>query len=491
MKGKITVIGLGSSDENHLSLGVYRLLKETNHLYLRTKEHPLTSFLEKEGIVFKTFDSLYDNNTEYEKVYQEIAAQLLEAANAGEIVIYGVPGHPMVAEKSVQYLLDQGEQQGIEVEIVGGESFLDTIFSSLKIDPIDGFIFINGEVLIKKDLDPNKNIVIGQVYDQWVASDVKLTLMEIYPDEAPVYIAANLGIKGKEVIKEIPLYQLDYDPNDFHHLSSVYVPPFVSTEATHGLFDTLEDIVRILRSPDGCPWDRKQTHQSIRQNLIEETYELVETIDSQDMEHMVEELGDVLLQIMLHSQIATEEGYFTINDVIKQLNNKLVRRHPHVFGEEKAEKAEDAYQHWQQIKQQEKAEKGIIEGSHLDGIPVDLPAVLKAFKLQKKAARVGFDWDKIESVYDKIQEEITELKVATEDQQIAELGDLLFAVINLARFLDADPEQALALTNQKFIQRFQYIERKLKENKVEISEASLEEMERYWNEAKSVEGEML
>ena len=390
----------------------------------------------------------------------------------------------MVAEKSVQYLLNQGEEREVEVEVIGGESFLDTVFSSLKIDPIDGFIFINGEIITKKDLDPYKNIVIGQVYDQWVASDVKLTLMDIYPDEAPVFIVGHLGIKGKEIIKKVPLYQLDHEPTDFHHLSSVFVPPFVTTEVTHALFDTLVDIVEILRSPNGCPWDRKQTHQSIRQNLIEETYELAETIDLLDMDHMVEELGDVLLQVMLHSQIATEEGYFTISDVVKHLNDKLVRRHPHVFGDEKAEKAEEAFQHWQQIKQQEKKEKGLEDSSYLDGIPMDLPAILKAYKLQKKAAKVGFDWDNIEDVYDKIQEEIKEIQSAKQEDQLAELGDLLFAVINLARFLQVDPEQALALTNQKFVKRFQYIEQKLKENRIDITKASLEEMERYWNEAK-------
>jgi len=482
MNGRITIVGLGSGTEDQLSLGIYKMLKHSKQLYLRTKVHPVVAFLEEEGISYQSFDYLYDSLSDYEKVYQEIANTLISLVLDGDSLVYAVSGHPMVAERSVQNLIKLGKEQGVEVDVLGGESFLDTFFARLHIDPIEGFLFLNGEGILYKDLDPSKHTVIAQVYDQWVASDLKLTLMELYPDDYKVLIASNLGMGEQEIIKEIPLYELDRHPEEFHHLSSLFIPKAQSGKIYEPTFSRLEEIIKILRSPDGCPWDRAQTHQSIRKNLIEETYELIETIDDLDLEHMIEELGDVLLQVMLHSQIASDDGYFGIHDVISQLNQKLIRRHPHVFGEEKAEQAEEAYLHWEQIKQQEKGNKK--RESFLDGIPQDLPTIMKAYKLQKKAAKVGFDWEKREDVYLKIEEEIHELREAPVEHQLDELGDVLFAIINLARFMDIDPEQALASTNRKFIRRFNYIEQKLKENEKPIEQASLAEMEEYWNEAK-------
>lgn len=488
MDGKITIVGLGSGTEEQLSLGVYKILKNSEYLFLRTKVHPVVSFLEKERIDYKTFDFLYDTLTEYEQVYKEITSLLIGQARLGSSIVYAVPGHPMVAEKSVQYLLKDGRDSNIEVEIIGGESFLDTFFSRLNIDPIEGFVFLNGENISRTDINPTKNTIIGQVYDSWVASDVKLTLMEVYTNDMPIWIVSNLGISGKEVIKKVPLYELDHHPEDFHHLSSLYLPKTSDEKVYERTFNRLFEIVQILRGPEGCPWDRDQTHQSIRKNLIEEAYELAETIDEMDLDHMIEELGDVLLQVMLHSQIADDEGYFDINDVIQQLNQKLVRRHPHVFGDENAEEAEEALKHWHKIKQQEKGEsKQIYFDSVLDGIPKDLPAISKAYKLQKKAANVGFDWSDIEDVYSKIQEEIREIKAADKDNQKEEIGDLIFAVVNLARFMKIDPEEALAKTNLKITKRFHYIEKKLKEEQISIEDASLEIMERFWIEAKEID----
>ncbi len=485
MSGKITVVGLGSGSVENLSLGVYRKLKNSKHNYLRTKAHPVVDFLEQEGISFETFDYLYDTLDKYDEVYLQIASVLLDKAEEGQSPFYAVPGNPMVAEKSVQHLLEKAPERNVEINILGGESFLDTVFSRLHVDPIDGFIFLNGETISHEQLDPKINTVIGQVYNQWVASDVKLSLMEVYPDEMLLYIVSYLGIEGKEEIKEIPLYELDHHADDFHHLSSLFIPKSSDTKVYERQFSRLVEIVEILRSPNGCPWDRAQTHQSIRKNAIEEMYEFVETIDELDFDHMVEELGDVLLQVMLHAQIAEEEGYFNIFDVVQQINQKLVRRHPHVFGDQTAEKAEEALQHWDKIKQQEKEKRGEEQSaSVLDGVPKDLPAVLKAYTLQKKASKVGFDWSDSEDIFAKIQEEFQEVKQASEEEKMGELGDLLFAVVNLARFMKVDPEAALTQTNHKFIKRFHYIEKKLKEDHVPIDEASLDVMEHYWNEAK-------
>ncbi len=493
MNGKITVIGLGSSNEEHLSLGAYKILTNSEHVYFRTEIHPVVEFLKKEKLQFITFDYLYDSMTKYDDVYQEITSLLIDEAKKGKDLVYGVPGHPMVAEKSVKYILEKGKENNIVIEIFGGESFIDTFFSKLHIDPIEGFLFFNGETVLRSDLNTTKNIIIGQVYNRFIASDLKLTLMELYPDDYVVWIVSNLGIDEEEKIIKTCLFELDHHAEMFHHLSSVFVPKSDEEKLRLNQCSKLIEIVEILRSPEGCPWDRVQTHQSIRKHLIEETYELVEAIDESDVNLMEEELGDVLLQVLLHSRIAEEDGYFNIYDVIEHINKKLIRRHPHVFGDKKAKEVEDALTHWNEVKQKEKEMTGEERLSVLDGIPKDLPAVLKAYKIQKKAADVNFDWINIEDVYDKIEEEINELKQANEDEKLVELGDLLFSVINLARFLQLDPEEALAKTNSKFMKRFHYIEEMLKEKNIPITSATLEQMESYWDDAKkkekSVKGE--
>jgi tetrapyrrole methylase family protein/MazG family protein len=481
----ITVVGLGAGDLEQLPYGIYKTLKQARHLYLRTREHPVVRQLAAEGVSFQSFDSVYERNQSFDEVYDQITAELLQTARAQGEIVYAVPGHPLVAERTVQLLLEKGPEQGVSVEIGGGQSFIDPLFARLRIDPIEGFSLLDGTALRADQLHPTMHTIIAQVYDKLVASDVKLTLMDVYPDEYPVTVATAVGVPGEERIETVPLYQLDHIDH-FGNLSLVYVGPTRDERVRYRQFSYLKEIVAILRSPEGCPWDREQTHRSIRKNLIEETYEVLETIDDDDPDAMCEELGDLLMQIMLHSQMAAEDGYFTVDDVVAGLNEKLIRRHPHVFGEKNASDADEAFANWQEIKAQEKAAKGIntSEQSPLAGIPRDLPALMYAYKLQKKAAEVGFDWDDIEDVYRKVEEEYRELREASEEERTGELGDLLFAVVNLARFYKLDPEEALAMTNRKFRQRFSYIEEKLREAGRTFADTNLQEMDKWWEEAK-------
>jgi tetrapyrrole methylase family protein/MazG family protein len=250
--------------------------------------------------------------------------------------------------------------------------------------------------------------------------------------------------------------------------------------------------VATLRSPEGCPWDREQTHASLRKNMIEEMYEVLETIDDDDPDAMCEELGDLMLQIVLHSQIEEEIGTFSVYDVINGLNEKLIRRHPHVFGNRSAANSDEALANWQEMKQQEKQRKGIEANrqSVLAGVPRGLPSLLKAWKIQKKAATVGFDWERVEDVVAKVQEEVDELLVEIRRDnkvlQREEFGDLLFATVNLSRFLQIDPEEALALANVKFTKRFTYIEQQLRLKGQSLKDTSLQEMEQLWQMSKNV-----
>ena len=250
-------------------------------------------------------------------------------------------------------------------------------------------------------------------------------------------------------------------------------------------FKRLLDIMAQLRSPEGCPWDREQTPQSLKPYLIEETYEVLEAIDQNNDENIAEELGDLLLQVVFHAQIASEESRFTIDDVTQAISDKLIRRHPHVFGDVEAKTPDEVVKNWESIKAKEKPKK---KTSVLDGVPPQLPALFKARRLQEKAARVGFDWDDIDDVAAKVKEETQELvqaKKSGQQQHIEEeFGDLLFSLVNLARYLNICPEEALTQTNNKFRRRFQYIEQELSQVKKTPQEATLEEMDALWEKAK-------
>lgn len=251
-------------------------------------------------------------------------------------------------------------------------------------------------------------------------------------------------------------------------------------------FEDLLEIMRILRSPKGCPWDREQDHESLKKYLIEETYEVIEAVDMKNPEKLCEELGDVLLQVIFHARIAEENGQFSINDVIQSISQKMVSRHKHVFGLEHAETADDVIDLWEKIKKEEKGYKN--QTSVLDGVPSVLPALMRSYKVQEKAAKVGFDWDNIEDAWKKVIEEAGELREAYLSGDLAkseeEIGDLLFAVVNVARFLKIEPELALTGTIGKFIKRFEYIEKRSIEMGRELTSMTLAEMDELWEEAK-------
>lgn len=254
-------------------------------------------------------------------------------------------------------------------------------------------------------------------------------------------------------------------------------------------FSDLLEIMRILRAENGCPWDREQTHESLKQYLLEETYEVMEVIDKNDPQKLCEELGDVLLQVIFHAQIASENGYFNINDVIDGISKKMVSRHVHVFGNDKCNTANDVVELWEKLKKKEKG--NITHTNVLQAIPTNLPALIRAYKVQHKAALVGFDWDNIEDVINKVHEEIEELSQVynTNEKEKAseEIGDSIFALVNLARFLDIHPEFCLTSTTEKFIRRFNYIEEEATKKGRKLEDMTLAEMDSLWNEAKKCE----
>jgi tetrapyrrole methylase family protein/MazG family protein len=251
-------------------------------------------------------------------------------------------------------------------------------------------------------------------------------------------------------------------------------------------FDDLIEIMKYLRAPDGCPWDRVQTHESIRSNFIEETYEVIEAIDNKDSELLKEELGDVLLQVVFHSEMSAEENEFDINDVINGVCKKLVERHPHVFGDVKADNSEEALKSWDNVKMAKKSQKKQSEA--MDSVSKALPSLMRAEKIQKKAAKVGFDWEDVNGALGKVCEETDELKEAVTsgntDLQAEELGDLLFSVVNVSRFIKVDSEKALYDACDKFTDRFKKLEILAEERDIDIKTASLSQLDSLWEEVK-------
>lgn len=482
---KIIVAGLGPGSMEYLPVKTYSLMGSLPRVFLRTEKHPLVKDLAGKGISFTSFDYLYDRSDSFDEVYERIVNILLEEAKKGE-VLYAVPGHPMVAERTVRLLIQRMEDPG-DLEIIPAMSCLDALYAALKLDPTEGLCIVDCLDLpetLGKNPDTSRPMLCTQFYDSMVASEVKLSLMEHYPDDHPVVLVHGAGVPGQEMVKTLPLYELDRQ-KWIDYLTSLFVPALqVSTES--GSFETLVDIMARLRRSDGCPWDLEQDFQSLKKYVIEETYEVIEAVEEGDMHKLQEELGDLLLQVVFYSQIAKEKGAFDIKEVIGGISQKLIRRHPHVFGKGVEVKCvEDVNANWEKIKHREHEDRPRFD------IPRQLPALMRAEKVQKKAAETGFDWPDMKGAWAKIYEELDELSSAVKDnagsEVTGELGDLLFAVVNTARFLQVDPEEALGRTIDKFIRRFRYIEEAAEGKGKAPEDMSLEEMDKLWNQAKELD----
>ena len=483
----LTIIGLGAGDFDQLQMGVYKKLKAAKKLYVRTVDHPVLHELATEGLQFESFDAVYEKHGTFQPVYEEIAEKLIEAATI-EDVMYAVPGHPLVAEQTVQLLIAAQAAGKVHVVIEGGQSFLDPIFGALKIDPIEGFQLLDGTSFSMHDLNMRQHILIAQVYDTFSASEVKLTLMEKYDDEYPVTVVTAAG-SSQEKIVTVPLYELDQRV-EVNNLTTVYVPPVKSQEQALRDWTTFRQIIATLRGPEGCPWDQKQTHESLKKYLLEEAHEYLAAVDAEDDFGMIEELGDVLLQVFLNAQIGEDLGYFTLEDVLASISEKMIRRHPHVFSDVSVEDADEVVANWEAIKAKE---KDMRDQPLLDEAYRASSSLQTAYNYQKRAAKVGFDWPEVAQAWDKFAEEWqefrTEMTNGSDASRLDEFGDVLFTLVNLARFYKLSPEEAMLHANEKFARRFGYVEKKVKESGKPFTDYTLEQLDAFWEEAKQMERE--
>jgi tetrapyrrole methylase family protein / MazG family protein len=506
----LVIAGLGPGGVGQLTAEGRDLLQQAlaeGRLLLRTRIHPTVEGWPALGEA-PSLDHLYEQGADFGAVYERIAGAVLEAAQAlleGIELVYAVPGHPAVGEATVPRLRALARAAGIGLRLVPGLSFVDSVGAVLEEDLGEGLRVADALALGR--IDPTVPLLVCQVYSRRVASGVKLALGKHYPDEHPVILIRAAGVPGQERISRRPLFEVDRD--DFaDHLTSLWVPPLAPLEALREP-QTLQEVMARLRAPDGCPWDREQTHASLRKYLLEETYETLEALDAGDVAALEEELGDLLLQIVFHAQVADEAGEFDLGDVVAGIVAKLIRRHPHVFGDEAhgggavGHDAEAVLRNWETLKRAERAQKGAAGGgdgtegagesggrSMLDGVPRAMPALAYAQAVQERVARVGFDWPDVAGVVEKVAEEARELAEAPPEDHKArqeELGDLLFAAVNLSRRLGIDAEEALRGANAKFRARFAAMEGAARGAGKGLEEYDASGLDALWEGAKAAE----
>ncbi len=506
MTAAITILGLGPGSIHDLTLQARTLLaqaaEQEQMVYFRTAIHPTVEPLKVEipTLHITSFDSLYEESADWSTLYQQIAEEVCNLA-AQHPIIYAVPGHPLIGESSVQIVLRLAKERALSTTIVAGLSFVEPVCTAVGLDPFDaGTQLLDATMLaalrpdeIAGKVIPTIPLLVTQVYNRRLASEVKLALSECYPDEWLVKLVRAASVTSteadaEETVIEMPLYELDRNTYA-NHLSTLYVPPTDEMQALR-LPETLRYLImRLRRDPDGCPWDRAQTHETLTRYVIEETYEVVEALEENNMDKLAEELGDLLLQVYLHAEIARQAEEFTLGDVYEHINAKMIRRHPHIFGDVEVSNANQVVQNWEAIKREERIQAGkdVQRESILDGVPQASPALIIAQEYQKRAAKVGFDYDTIEAVQGKLQEELQELREAnTPEHQLEEMGDVLYMVARLARTYKIDAEEALRKANRKFYHRFQAMEEIAREQGRELTSLGKPEWSTLWQNAKSL-----
>ncbi len=481
MKPSITVVSLGPGDPKLLTLQSYEAIKNAKHLVLRTAHHRTAEYLQEQGIAFESFDALYDQYDDFDALHFDMADKLWSFSEKKNITFAVIDA---TTDGAVKALKERLPAEG-KLQILPGVTVADACLSLLPHTLRHaGRVRIMPAIdVVDASPDPSTPLLITELWDRVLAGEVKLRLSDIYGDEALVcFFPSSVNINRKPQV--IPLCEMDRQPR-YDHTVAVYIPQIGLHDRQRYCFDDLLHVMHILRQQ--CPWDGEQTHESLRKYLIEEAYEACDAIDDDDMEHLADELGDVLLQIAFHSDIAQTAGEFSIGDVTTAIVRKMIFRHAHIFGDVHCATADDVVQSWEKLK---KLEKGLsTQASVLADISKGLPALMRAEKVQKKAAQVGFDWDDAIGALPKIHEETEEVLAELEagGNPAEELGDLLFSVVNVARLAGHTPELLLKAATDKFIRRFTAMENLIISDEKSLEGLTLAEMDVYWNRVKANE----
>jgi tetrapyrrole methylase family protein/MazG family protein len=464
----ITIVIIPAPDA--LTLAQQKALLGKGTTFLQTEKHPSVQVLRDLRLSFVSMDDLFESSEDFDALNAAIAKRLCEAGDC----VYLATGS--IQKSQLPAIQKAAQSRGITVRVLPHLSAGDVAFPDR-----EAAISISAHDL-PEGIDPEQNYVVEEIDSRIIAGEVKLFLSEFVPDESTVSLA-SIGGDGSFATREIKLCELDrqkrYDATTILYISRCEY----EARTRHG-FDDVMRIVRRLRAPNGCPWDREQTHDSLKNALLEESYELIDAIDEQDDAHICEEMGDVLLQFALHAAIAEEQCAFTARDACTELVEKLIYRHPHVFGSIRVSGSDEVLKNWDALKMSQRNQTTQTEV--LKSVPKSFPALLRSRKVQKKAADVGFDWESAEQSFYKIAEETQELKEAMEQKSHVEeeMGDLLFAVVNVARLLKLEPEFLLMQATDKFIGRFEIMEQLARKRGNELKDLSFSEQDKLWDEAK-------
>lgn len=438
----LTIVGLGPGDAALLTLEAREVLAAASEVWLRTSRHPAVAGLPA-GPRYESFDDIYESQASFDAVYQEIVTRVLDLAARPQGIVYAVPGHPLAGEATVRALFEGAAASDITVRIVPGLSFVDAAVSAVGLDPLaDGLLVLDALALgdRRRALVPQRPTLVAQLYDRRVASRTKLALLESYPPEHSVRIIRAAGTPQASTT-ETTVESLDR-ADAFDHLTTLFVPPLPPADDVRS-FEGLRAVVARLRAPDGgCPWDLQQTHETLKRYLVEEAYEALEALEAGDPRRLADELGDLLMQVVLHSQIAEDNGEFGIEDVLASIAAKLIRRHPHVFGGVAVDGPADVVRNWEQLKQEERG-----DAPPLDAVPKSLPALAQAQSLIGRAEKAGAGPPAAASFIAKTLRLLQEDGAALDQRQ---LGELLFAVAALAHARGLDAEQALRVVLHRY-----------------------------------------
>jgi tetrapyrrole methylase family protein/MazG family protein len=440
----ITIVGLGPGPYRALTLEAAEALQSAGELYLRTAQHPTVAELPA-SIHWTAFDDLYEQAASFDALYEQIASILLERGAAADVT-YAVPGHPLIGEASVRRVLARATAAGIPTRVVGGMSFAEAALGARGVATGVDHVQI-ADALALPPIAPTVPLLIHQVYKPAVASDLKLALLRVYPPEHEALVI-RAATTADEAVERLAITALDHGVT-FDHLTTVYVPP-IPPDEDFGTLTGLAHLVARLRRPGGCPWDAQQTHESLKRYILEEAYEAAEAIDEGDFPALCDELGDLLLQVVLQSELADEHGAFDLGDVLHAICAKLVRRHPHVFASAVVADAREVELNWEEIKRRERGGEG-APSSLLDGLPRHHPALTTAQAIQKRALAAGLAPAERRAALGAVVVALGKLTEASEPAaRDASLGDLLFALAYLARLDGTDAEEALRQANRRF-----------------------------------------
>ena len=475
----LTVVGLGPAGASYVLPAARDALESAAVRFVRTRRHPAVAELEAEGMTFTSFDDVYDAAPDLESAYARMVELLVDAsaeADAGRVV-YAVPGNPAVAERTVVLL----RERGIDLDVVPGLSFAELAWARVGVDPMAR----EGRVVDARAIDTVElagPMLIAQCDHALVLSDVKLTLLEHLDPDTPITVLQRLGLPDEHV-EQVPLAELDHtvDPD---HLTSLFVEVDARASGAAAEIVRLLLLTKRLRDPGGCPWDAEQTHRSLTRYLLEESYEVVEALDGlPDPAAYValeDELGDLLYQVVFHAVLAQEADEFTMADVARGIHDKLVRRHPHVFGDVVADETADVLRNWEQIKKDEKGSTSIVEG-----ITEGLPSLLYTNKLFRKAASLGLDPGSLDEALDRIDTAVTRLRATPSLDLEADLAQVLAAAVVIARAGNIDAESALRGWAARYRRRFEAMEQLATERNLDLAALDQAGVAALWLEAAS------